>query len=406
MKSVSEVATAPTFARSSPGKIPGWGALEGNVVLVGFATFLLALGEGLWFRFAPRYLDALGASAMIIGLWGSLQDLLDSAWQIPGGILADRIGRKRTLLLLTSLTMIGLLVFLIPYWPVVLLGLVLYMANQAYAQPATFAVIGDALPKENRAMGFVVQSAFKRLPILLGVPAAGYVITGRLGIVGGVRAGLIAAFVLTGVALALQVKYYRSPPEAAELPVRYSLRNFPPRLRHLLFSDILIRMGESATKVFVVLYVVMILGYTDYVFGLMIALQTVVSLLVYIPAARAADLHGRKLWVALTFLFFGLFPIAILLARSFTLLLLAFVIGGLKEIGEPARKATIIDAAEQAQQRGRTVGAYYAARSLAIVPVGVAAGALWSWNHAAPFWLGGALSGVGLAFYVTTVRRE
>src|SRR5204862_452253 len=89
--------------------------------------------------------------------------------------------------------------------------LVLYMANQAYAQPATFAVIGDALPNENRAMGFVVQSAFKRLPILLGVPAAGYVITGRLGIVGGVRAGLIAAVVLTGVALALQVKYYRSP---------------------------------------------------------------------------------------------------------------------------------------------------------------------------------------------------
>ena len=175
MKSVSEVATAPTFARGSPGKIPGWGALEGNVVLVGFATFLLALGEGLWFRFAPRYLDALGASALIIGLWGSLQDLLDSAWQIPGGILADRIGRKRTLLLLTGLTMIGLLVFLIPYWPVVLLGLVLYMANQAYAQPATFAVIGDALPKENRAMGFVVQSAFKRLPILVGVPAAGYV---------------------------------------------------------------------------------------------------------------------------------------------------------------------------------------------------------------------------------------
>src|SRR5438034_6520150 len=246
MKSVSEVAATPSSARGSPGTVPGWGALDGNIVLVGFATFLLALGEGLWFRFAPRYLDALGASALIIGLWGSLQDLLDSAWQIPGGILADRIGRKRTLLLLTGLTMIGLLVFLIPYWPVLLLGLVLYMANQAYAQPATFAVIGDALPKENRAMGFVVHSAFKRLPILLGVPAAGYLITDRLGVVGGVRAGLLTAFTLTGIALAVQARYYKAPHKPVEKGARYSLRDFPPRLRRLLLSDILVRMGESA----------------------------------------------------------------------------------------------------------------------------------------------------------------
>src|SRR5581483_9054031 len=154
------------------------------------ATFLLALGEGLWFRFAPRYLEALGATARVIGAWASLQDLLDSAWQIPGGLMADHLGRKKTLLVLTGVTMLGLLVFLAPWWPIVLVGLVLYMANQAYAQPATFAVIGDALPKANRAMGFVVQSVLKRLPILLGVPAAGYLITDRLGVVGGVRAGL------------------------------------------------------------------------------------------------------------------------------------------------------------------------------------------------------------------------
>jgi hypothetical protein len=54
----------------------------------------------------------------------------------------------------------------------------------------------------------------------------------------------------------------------------------------------------------------------------------------------------------------------------------AFVIGGLKEIGEPARKSLIVDLAPD-DRRARVVGLYYTIRNLVIVPAGLVGGLLW-----------------------------
>ena len=53
----------------------------------------------------------------------------------------------------------------------------------------------------------------------------------------------------------------------------------------------------------------------------------------------------------------------------------AFAIGGLREIGEPARKALIVDLSDAAA-RGRTVGLYYAIRGFSVAGAGFAVGAL------------------------------
>lgn len=378
--------------------------LTPNVVVLVAATFLLALGESLWFRFAPRYLEALGASVVVIGLWGSLTDFLDAAWQYPGGALADRVGRRGALLVLTGFGLLGLALFVVPWWPVVLVGLVFYMANTAYAQPATFAVIGDSLQRERRAVGFAIQSIMKRVPLIVGAPIAGLLITVYFGVVEGVRAGLLAAILLTILAILLQWRHFRpaNPP-----PPRLSFDwvDMSPALKRLLVSDVLVRMGESATKVFIVLYVVTVLGFTDLDFGLMISIQALTTLLVYLPAARAADRGARRPWIVLTFLFFALYPLAIMFATSYALLMLAFIVGGLREIGEPARKASIVDMAGS-ETRGRVVGTYYALRGFSIMPIALLAGILWLWNPIAPFWLGATLSGLGLAVYVAMVPRE
>jgi MFS family permease len=66
------------------------------------SLFGLALGEELWQAYVPVYLTALGAGGVVVGLFGSLKDLLDSVYQYPGGWLADRIGRRRALLVFTG----------------------------------------------------------------------------------------------------------------------------------------------------------------------------------------------------------------------------------------------------------------------------------------------------------------
>jgi predicted MFS family arabinose efflux permease len=104
--------------------------------------------------------------------------------------------------------------------------------------------------------------------------------------------------------------------------------------------------------------------------------------------------------------FFALFPLAVQWAHGFTMLVAAFVIGGLKEMGEPARKAFIVDLADPAE-RARAVGVYYTIRNLLIVPAGIIGGVLWKYDPQAPLQVAGAIGMLGAAaFWITSRGRS
>jgi len=176
--------------------------LERNIVAVSMAMFLLALGENLWKRFLPKYLEILGAPIAAIGLFGTCEDFLDGVYQYPGGWIGDRYGRRRALLLFVALAMIGYgLYWLAPSWPFVFAGLLFVMAWSSMASPPLFAVVGDALPRDRRALGFTVQSILKRVPIAVATTLGGLVIA-AYGVRDGVHLGLGVTVVLAAVALA------------------------------------------------------------------------------------------------------------------------------------------------------------------------------------------------------------
>jgi MFS family permease len=177
-----------------------------------------------------------------------------------------------------------------------------------------------------------------------------------------------------------------------------------PPLKRLLVSDIFIRTCEGMVDVLIVLFAMNVVGLSAAEFGLLVAVQMTTSIVVYIPAARHADRLGRKPLVAATFLAFAAFPLAVLAARSFALLVLAFIVGGLREIGEPARKALIVDLAVP-HARGRTVGLYYLVRSLAITPAAFVGALLWRWTPSAPFFVAAGFGVVGLLIFMLTVRE-
>ena len=138
-------------------------SLERNVSIASAAVFLLGLGEELWKKFLPKYLEAIGASTPIIGLFGTAEDFFDAIYQYPGGWIADRLGRRRAFLIFITLASAGYAVYyFVSSWPLVFVGLAFAMAWQSMASPAIFAIIGDSLPRDRRAMGFTLQSILKR----------------------------------------------------------------------------------------------------------------------------------------------------------------------------------------------------------------------------------------------------
>src|SRR6266576_6482686 len=369
-------------------------SLERNVTIASGAILLIGFGEELWTKFLPKYLEALGATAPIVGLFGTGQDFFDAVYQYPGGWLSDRYGRRRAFLIFIALASIGYLVYLFsPSWPVVFVGLALSLAWHSMASPAIFAVIGDSLPRERRALGFTLQSILKRLPIVIA-PILGGALIASQGTLKGVHTGLLITLALAAITvlLVLKLKVAVGPPETTN--IRGMWRSFHSALKRLLISDIIIRTCEGMTGVLTLLYVTNVAGFSVARYGILIAIQMFTSILVYIPAGKIADRVGRKPFVIATFLSFALFPIAVVIASNFTLIVLAFVIGGLREIGEPARKAMIVDFAKE-NVRARSVGLYYLVRSLSITPAALVGGLLWKIKPEVPFITAGIIGVLG-----------
>jgi MFS family permease len=367
--------------------------------------FLLGCGENLWRRFLPKYLQSLGAPITAIGAFGTVEDFLDGVYQYPGGWVADRYGRRFALISFTALAAVGYAVFWwLPAWQVAFAGLALIMAWDSMASPTLFAVVGDALPKAKRAMGFTVQSILRRIPIVIA-PTVGGVAVAAYGIRDGVRLGLLVSIVMAAITIAV-ASQLRIPivPDQAPITVRHVWRSFPSQLRWLLFSDVFIRTCDGLVDVFLVLYAINIIGIGAPSFGLLIAIQALTTILVQIPAAHLAERAGKKPFVTATFVAFAFFPVAVVLSKSFAGLVAAFIVGGLRELGEPARKALIVDFAAPSL-RGRVVGLYYLCRSVAIAPAAFIGGLLWHVSPALPFYVAGLIGLGGVLAFVVTVRE-
>ncbi|MFO0983908.1 MAG: MFS transporter [Planctomycetota bacterium] len=379
--------------------------LDSSVAWVGAAMFVMGLGEELWRRFVGKYLQVLGAPIAAIGAFGTVSALLDGIAQYPGGWLADRHGRRRALRAFVLVAGAGYVIAALAWsWPIVFLALPFIMAWSSLASPAMFAVVGDALPRGKRAAGFTVQAILKRLPVLIAPALGGALITAH-GTATGIRIGLAASVLLAAVASVLVARVGAAAHGAATVTsVAGVWQSLPRALRAVLAADILIRTCEAMVDVLIVVYVTDQLGCSAATYGVLVAIQVATSIAVYVPAARGADRLGRRPFVIATCVCFALFPVMIAMASGARSLVLAFVIGGLREIGEPARKAMIVDFAAP-HLRARSVGLYYLIRCLAIAPAGAIGGCLWRLAPQVPFFVAGATGIAGVVQFALTVRE-
>jgi len=115
---------------------------------------------------------------------------------------------------------------------------------------------------------------------------------------------------------------------------------------------------------------------SELTFGWLSAIENITAVLVYVPVAVMADRFGKKPFVLITFAFFSCFPIALLHSQSFGPLLAAFVLRGLKEFGEPTRKALIMDLAPEGR-KAAMFGLYYLIRDVLVAFAAFGGALLW-----------------------------
>jgi MFS family permease len=387
-------------------------ALKRNTALLLLALVVAGTGERFWIGFAPKYLETLGASILIIGLFDALQTWIGAVYAYAGGWLTDRYGQRRSLMLFSALSLTGyVLVLCWKHWLALLIGAFFFLAWSALSLPATFTIVATSLQSHQHTMGIGLQSMVRRIPMMIGPLLGGWLIT-RYGEFDGISLALIGCIGLAAITMLFQwglsdsvdAEAGRSQEAGRRTGFLDVVKSFSPTLRELLICDILIRFCERIPFVFVVLWAMDHAGLSARQFGVLVAIEMVTAMICYIPVAHLAEKHGRGLFVLATFLFFSLFPLTLLWATNFGWLAFAFVIRGLKEFGEPVRKAMIIGEAVP-ELRARTYGAYYLIRDC-VVTAGSFLGA-WLWHIAPAANFGGAalfgLAGT-LWFYFSLYR--
>ena len=377
-------------------------SLERDVLVLSLAMFAFSLGFQMTNRYIPEYMAALGASAFVIGLFGTVGNVIGAVYPYPGGRLSDRIGSRIALTLFGLLSTLGFAVWLVAPalgtivvagvvlepWIWIFVGLFLAQAWKSFGLGATFAIVKQSVPPHRLARGFASTEVFRRTAFLVGpLIAAGvlYVVADfTVGFQYIIAIGLLAGLIATA---AQHVLYDASEDSLGKTfegvhEVTEDLRNLPSELRPLLVADTLVRFANGMVYVFFVIVITQYLAVSldvgpislspAVLFGVLLAIEMLVALVTMPPAARIAERVGLKPVVASGFFVYAAFPILLIsvpadTAATAPLVIALFAFSGLRFAGLPAHKALIVGPAER-DTGGRVSGSYYLVRNAIVIP--------------------------------------
>ncbi len=394
-------------------------ATLGVLVVIGGLGF----AEELWRNFLAIHLrdSVTGVSpaaqvleaAKYMGLFAFFVNLFEGFGYIIGGKAAHRLGARKALIISGAPMILGFILLLITHHPLAIVASALLITNwEPLSVPATFSVVGSEVPKNRRVIAFAVQSIQKRLPKVMGP------LIGGVAMAVGFWLNLSLAFGF--VVFSCIIQYFllaRMRPtknDAVDIPFRQVLKEIPPDLKRLLSAEIFLRWGDWFVRDFAVLYVVGVLARTTKEAGFLLALSSITALLTYIPVGKLVDRSPNpKPFIGLTFFFFALFPLnLVILPRILPplgipligALSLVFILNGLREIGEPARKS-LIAGGFPPELRARAVGLYWGMRSFAFCPAPLISYFLWRFlGPETTFLVGGVLGLIGTAWFWFRVK--
>jgi MFS family permease len=414
-------------------------ALQRDVLVLSVAMFAFSLGFQMTSRYLPEYMVALGASGFVVGLFGTFGNVVSAVYPYPGGAVSDRLGSRYALTLFGVLATAGFAVWLvapalgplvlgpvtIAPWVWIFVGLALAQAWKSFGLGATFTVVKQATDPSRLAAGFASTETFRRVAFLVGPVLAAVVLGIGSDFTASFQYVLGIAVVFGIVGTVVQHVSYDAGQDTVGRSfeglsrIRADVRELPAELRPLLVGDTLVRFANGMVYVFFVLVVTRVLGVgvdttvalggVAYpvrlspagLFGYLLGVEMLVALAVMAPAAKAAERVGLKPVVALGFVVYAVFPVALVhTPASVPLLVLVFAFSGLRFAGLPAHKALIVGPAER-DAGGRVTGTYYLLRNTAVVPSAALGGSLWEFvGPETAFTVAAAIGVVGATYFL------
>ncbi|UCG45427.1 MAG: MFS transporter [Candidatus Bathyarchaeota archaeon] len=373
--------------------------MRGNLLTLIVSWLFVYFTFSLVFPFESRYIEALGAPPVIIGLMGSIGAAMLGLVRIPGAYIADKFGRKQITVTMTFVIAISFLFYVFaPDWRFVLLGMVISNLSLIY-QPALQAILADSVPPEKRGMGFAATNVIPNIPTIFAPAVAGFLVETQ-GMIPGARIVYTIVFFCMLAAAFVRLFFLK---ETLEEPRKIRLgemkeafaqsigsiaeawRSMSSSLKFLTLAFLISAFEDPMFRWFTALYVNDVVGVTNFDWGLVNTVSIAVTIICGFPLGKLVDRIPRKKGVLLAYVIFMPSTVLFILSRSFVQLLLVFIMFGVGGclIG-PAYSALQADMIPK-EKRGRIMGTIGTLNVLATVPASALAGLLYDLGPAYPF---------------------
>ena len=322
---------------------------------------MLGLKRDLWLLFAlnlaigfsgqfitplfPLYLEGLGASEMEIGLVLSLASILATAMMIPSGLLMNRIGKRRTLLVSVGLAVLPpLLISFLDDWRWVTPLYMIFSASFSFFIVSRMAMISESATPRNRATLFGVMNLAWPIGGLVAPTLSGFLVE---------NFGWAPIFQVTTLIMAasliptLRLEEPAAPIEVEQVNAkRPSIldKEYLPFMTLIFLFHFLIGMMEGMIGTVLPLFLKNQIMISESLIGLFFTASSILILVLQIPSGRLADRYGRKRVLVLSLL-----PIPLLLGAWLfvddwlVLLVLYAAASGLRSMTWPSSLALLAD---------------------------------------------------------------
>jgi MFS family permease len=143
--------------------------LRKDAKLTILSDFIAWIAFGLYSIVFQFYLIHVGYDGTMLGMILMITNIATSVSMIPGGLIADNYGRKRTLIIGTLLSIPPIIIILFStYFPIVAFSSAILGLSSALSWSTFSALFADTLDKKEMDFGFSVNAFFQSFSFAIG----------------------------------------------------------------------------------------------------------------------------------------------------------------------------------------------------------------------------------------------
>jgi len=271
-----------------------------NVLVISATSSLVMFFDMLYWPYWSKYLkDVIHLTIPQIGLLNAIQRSEQLLFQLPGGILADRIGRKKVTLIAAFARILVPVIYLSANsFELLVLG-TFFTAMNSLGMPAFTAMIAESLPRDRMGSGYGLYGMVRRVPMLF-TGILGGILMDALGIEAGSRICFIGSFI--GALIAFLARYFfltetlnrrAGSKTSMTQDFREVLPLFKGSLQALQATSAIYQFAMGLTMQLIILYVIEVIGLNYTQWGLISTTMSVIGFLTAIPGGMMADRFDR-----------------------------------------------------------------------------------------------------------------